>query len=64
MEIKAYRCDRCNKLYEEYEISYPTIGLVAYKKKSKDYSIIAEINVCEKCYKQLIQWFKKEQIKC
>lgn len=63
MEIKAYRCDRCDKLYEEYEISYPTIGLIVYKKKNKNYSITAEINLCEKCYKQLIQWLGKE-IKC
>lgn len=63
MEIKAYRCDRCNKLYEEYKIIYPAIGLIGYKKRNKDYSITAEINLCEKCYKQLIQWLGKE-IKC
>ena len=57
--MKVYKCDRCGKTFLPTNIQYPNLGLIAYKKKSKDYSTFIEIDLCSSCIEELNKWLNK-----
>ena len=57
--MEIYKCDKCDKTFQSTDIQYPNLGLVGYKRKSKDYSILIEIDLCPNCIKELNKWFNK-----
>ena len=59
-KTNVYKCDRCDKIYEPYSITYPNIKLIGTKSGNKEITIIGDIDLCEKCYTELKTWFGKE----
>lgn len=53
---KAYKCDRCGKLFEEYQ--KPKNGFVIWRAHKEHYAE-PERSLCPECQKSLIDWWKE-----
>lgn len=64
--MKATICDRCSKAYFEEnkrgKRKY-TMRVIKPETTNKQMSRGAEIDLCETCYAELVNWFEKSQNK-
>lgn len=64
MSNNTYTCERCHKTYEKYRVDWSEEHILAEMKKNwGDLPEEDRAVVCDLCYKECMEWYKKQEVK-